>query len=201
MVGIAGILLAALASYIFNSVNDAKTFRRQLKLQRLDSQIEKLYGPLAGLLAKSQAIYEVALSVLPRDKQGRAVDFASFGNDPKNEVIWRVIVEQYFLPINDSMAQLIQTNIHLVDQVRASGEPNPSELFFGFIEHAMNFRTLHLLWKEKGIDTSASAKHVAFPEPFAIHVKNVLRQLQDRRVALETPSRLGPAAFPVASST
>jgi hypothetical protein len=196
VVGIAGILLAALASYIFNSINGAKTFRRQLKLQRLDSQIEKLYGPLAGLLAKSQAIFEVALSVLPRSEQGGAIDFGNFGNNPRNDVIWRALVEQYFLPVNDSMAELIQANIHLVDQVRGPAESHPSELFFGFIEHAMNFRTLHLLWKEKGIDTSASAKHVAFPEPFSIHVKNVLRQLQDRRVALEAPLRLGPAARP-----
>lgn len=168
-----GALVAAigwLVVHMLSSRRDLLARRDAAGRDHLEKQIEHLYGPLLGLILQSRLAFEVAARVLPRDDHGQ-VEFSRFsGHD---DAIWRFFVEEYFLPANARIRDLIRSNMHLLE---AGVLPMT---FAAFFEHEVQFEALHRLWKEKGV-VSLDVPSLGWPMAFESDVQVTLDALRLR---------------------
>lgn len=110
----------------------------------------------------------MAAKKLPTDSAGR-IDRSRFsGADGE---IWRFFIENYFLPVDAEIRQLIRTKIHLLE----SGILPKS--FEDFFSHEVEFEALHKLWKQKGV-ASPEIRGPGWPKEFESDVKTVLDRLR-----------------------
>ena len=87
--------------------------------------------------------------------------------------IWRFFVEQYFLPVNAKIRDLIRSNMHLLE---AGILPKTFDAFFA---HEVQFEALHRLWKEKGV-ASPGDPGLGWPREFESDVQTTLDELRLR---------------------
>jgi len=156
--------------------------RRRVETARyLERQIGELYGPLLGLIEHSEMVYEIL-----RKKLGHAatpkIDFTKL--DERDGQVWRFFQEQFFLPINSSIRELIRSKTHLLE-----GGTMPKS-FSTFFVHEAHYSCLHPLWKELKI-SSLEVRGVSWPEEFGPEVRTTLRRLTQRHQHLIEATHLG----------
>lgn len=172
-----GALSGAIVAAIGWFVASALSSRREIAARRdnaardhLEKQIEQLYGPLSGLILYSRLEFDVARKKLPTNGTGQ-IAFSQFSG--RQGDIWHFFVENYFLPVNSEMRNLIRSKMHLLD----SGIlPESFEPFFA---HEVQFEALHMLWKEKG-EHSLDIEGPGWPKGLESDVKTVLDRLRGR---------------------
>ncbi len=170
-------LLIAVAGYFLSKLlekfkgeqalrKEFETLRDQTTLNHIQRQIEELYSPLLGLIAQSKIVFDVSKRKLPHisDKPKDKI------TDEEGET-WRYFIENYFLPINKQMADLIRTKIYLIS------EDELPESFRMFLMHQAQFECLHSLWRDKGI-SSDEIKGIGWPAGFDDDVHNSLTNLR-----------------------
>jgi hypothetical protein len=147
--------------------NERRKRREEARLRHLQRQIEELYGPLYGLIQFGAAVNEIELLRLPadaRDEKGR----------PKDEEGGRVIRffrENYYLPLNKQMMELIRTKVYLLNS-----DAIPDS-FTKFVRHAAQLDSFHGLWKESDIKTYG-VKPIEYPLAFRSDVEGTLNELR-----------------------
>lgn len=147
--------------------NERRKRREEARLKHLQRQIEELYGPLYGLIQFGAAVNEIEWLRVPvsdRDEKGR----------PKTEEGGRVIRffrENYYLPLNMQMMELIRTKVYLLD---SSAIPDS---FVEFIRHAAQLDSFHGLWKQANIRTHG-LKPIEYPAEFRSDVERTLNELR-----------------------
>jgi hypothetical protein len=147
--------------------NERRKRREEARLRHLQRQIEELYGPLYGLIQFGAAVNEIELLRLPaaaRDEKGR----------PKDEEGGRVVRffrENYYLPLNKQMIELIRTKVYLLNS-----DAIPDS-FTKFIRHAAQLDSFHGLWKESNIRTHG-IKPIEYPLDFRSDVEAILNELR-----------------------
>lgn|SRR3989442_6092198 len=147
-------------------LKDAQSLRDQAALRHLQRQIEELYSPLLALIQHSHLVYGVAAKKLPR--LGKASRCPA---RQEETVMWRYFVEEYFLPLNKEMADLIRSKIYLIDT------DHIPESFLQFLEHQSQFDCLHRLWKDLTISSDEIGGR-GWPTNFNQDVENTLSKLR-----------------------
>jgi hypothetical protein len=147
-----------------------QALRRELELSQnraalaqLEAQIKELYSPLYGLIQRSQEIFDVAKAKVPLSAAGQP--------DEEEAPIWRYFVESYFLPLNEKMADLIQSRMYLIE------EDEIPESWKLFLEHQTQFHVLHTLWNDKNIHTPGITGK-GWPSQFGPDVRKSLSRLR-----------------------
>jgi hypothetical protein len=182
---VSGALVAGVGWFVVHALS----LRRELRIRHdaaardhIEKQIEHFYGPLLGLILQARLAFEMASRILPRDQHGQ-IEFSRFSD--RDGEIWRFFVEEYFLPVNAKIRDLIRSNMHLLE---AGILP---KTFATFLEHEVQFEALHHLWKEKGVESS-SIPSLGWPVEFENDVQAMLDELSFRHQSFLR--RLGAAA-------
>ena len=143
-----------------------ESLRDQTTLNHIRNQIEELYSPLLGLITQSKIVFDIAKRKLPHIQ-----------DHPKEQVTreeaetWRYFVEEYFLPLNKQMSDLIRMRIYLITTDELPGS------FSKFLIHQAQFQCLHNLWRDKGI-SSAEIQGIGWPSDFDANVQRTLTNLR-----------------------
>ncbi|HEY0152041.1 MAG TPA: hypothetical protein VGB92_08595 [Longimicrobium sp.] len=168
-----------------------ESMRQEAALQHLKYQIEELYGPLIGLIQRSSTVYQVAMRLLPPASDGQR-DVTSLRGDAKK--IWYFFVEEYFLPSNSEIRNLVLSRMHLFE-----GGTIPASIQ-QFFEHATQFECLHRLWREKNV-TIPGMHGAEWPPDLEADIDGTLRKLQLRyqEYRQQAEGRLGRVNSPSAA--
>jgi|GEM_PF-1741566 len=172
-------LIAAVTSAILTIQGWREEQRRLLHQRKYESevdhvrsQIEELYGPLYGLIQKSEAtrkVYERVLCHLDEENNSsnaRKEDYAR---------IWVFFRERYFYPIGEKQAKLINDKVHLLNS------KDMPETFILFLRHQATEECLLQLWKEYEIGFMGRDVSDGYPEQsFKEDVKSSLDQLREK---------------------
>jgi len=122
---------------------------KELEINRLDNQknhvdiqLAQLYGPIYGLLLENDRVrHQVQMQF------GRTTVFESESPLSKyEERIWVHYLENYFLPNNRKIIDLIQRNVHLLQGVKFP------KSWITFIDYAMGYEIYHKQYKDLGAE-------------------------------------------------
>lgn len=120
------VLLGAISAGVFSAVGWFVSYflskRREYNLQKrksiigqLERQIEELYGPLLGLIRNSRYVFEVSKKLLPSDQE-KGILFENF-TEQDYKIYWH-FTDNYFLPNNAKIANLLHTKLSLLETER-----------------------------------------------------------------------------------
>jgi hypothetical protein len=112
--------------------------QRKAKLQRVDDQIQLLYGPLQTLVKTRRAAFDAMM----RDYAGdRRHFFDGKKRTPEELRQWRLWREFVLMPIVEKMEKAILENSHLIDS-----EQMPKS-FLDLLEHAASYKAVMKNWE------------------------------------------------------
>src|SRR5262249_54156451 len=114
---------------------------RQAKLERVNLQLRKLYGPLYALLNQSRDTW-VAFAQQHWPKQGNEGYFVGEENTEEEKKVWRLWMKEVFMPLNDKIEQTIVENADLV----VGGEI--PKVFKVTLAHIAGYRPVIRQWAE-----------------------------------------------------
>ncbi|MEK7725060.1 MAG: hypothetical protein AAB336_11960 [Acidobacteriota bacterium] len=149
-------------------MKEFEMMRDKTALQHLQRQIEELYSPLLGLIQYSDIVFNIEQKKPPTNENQTAEEKQRELDDRRN-----YFLEEYYLPLNSQISELIRTKIYLLDTDEIP------ESFQQFLKHAAQFSALHKLWKDKSI-RSDFIEGIEYPDAFDVDVKNSLRSLRER---------------------
>jgi hypothetical protein len=134
-----GLLSSALGWYVlhlFSRLREQESRRQIRSLAHLQSQIEDLYSPLAGLFHYREKVLEIAV---------RRRDDPEMGTPEERQRAWDFFLDDYLKPINAQIAALLKSKTHLLE------DGHMPEEFSHFLKFQVQSEALYRLWKEKGI--------------------------------------------------
>lgn len=132
-------IIAAIATAMIGYIVSFVDSHRKAKIEKLDKQIERLYGPLyAYSVASSRAWSDI------RQITGRATYFFNDDNMPSAEQVeaWRRWMKTVFMPLNVKMEAAIVDNAQLMDGNRIY------PCFEELISHVESYKATVAGWKD-----------------------------------------------------
>lgn len=149
--------------------------QREWKMQLLDEQISKYYGPISAIIKEQSIIrqriqYQIGRKVIFDKGKDRLADLA-----PDEQLIWKHFIDTYKIPMQHKIIEIMENNAHLaihgehdifvdkfmdyvlgwelLDSQRREGVPNFYEYYYSF-NYPVGFNkyinsTLEHLLKEK----------------------------------------------------
>jgi hypothetical protein len=99
-------------SYFLSKRKEYNLQKRKSILDQFEHQIEELYGPLLGLIRNSRYVFEVSKKLVPYET-GKGYLFESFTEH--HYKVFSYFTENYFLPNNAKIANLLHTKLALID--------------------------------------------------------------------------------------
>ena len=175
-------MIGWLANYYLGRKKEIEVGQQKAKVEYIRQQIEELYAPLWGLTEQSKAVHDVALQRLPRNAEG-LTDYSKFA--PQDNEIFRFFNENYYLPINNQIMEIIHKKVYLLhDGILPAS-------FTDFIRFQTLNESLYRLWREKGIDSS-NVPGTRYPLQFNEDIKSALGELRreyEAGIALITKSK------------
>lgn len=168
-------LIGAIATLWVAIIGWRKREQWESEKKHLEQQVGELYGPLWGMLQRKNALYNVAVNILPAE--GEKLLYKEFNDDDRK--VWTFFAETYFYPCDSQMVDLIETKSYLID-----GEW--PKAFVQFIRHQAIASCLHHLWKKHGKDTWGKIKDPdrSWPRQFEIDVESGLNTCKQKYGAL-----------------
>jgi hypothetical protein len=167
--------------WITNTLAKRKDYQLELKKwkkEHLDSQLSTFYGQIYGILLENDRI-RVQLT-----KQiGRKIIFRA--NKPLTDderKLWLFYVENYFIPNNRKIVNLIKNNSHLLN-----GFSFP-KTFLSFIDYSVGWELLHEQYKKLNIDYPLHYPE-NFPREFKTEIVGMVSKLKKQQwelVSLKT---------------
>lgn len=162
-----GTVVIALAGYIITYRNNLRIANRKARLERVNKQLEKLYGPLYSLLNASRDAWEDYV----KKHETFHSDYEQGKSVPEEELkSWRELYRHVFDPINERMYDTITDNADLIIE---SEMPEP---FKKLILHILDFKIILRKW-ETGKETRALASN-DFPEEIHEYVERKFKYLK-----------------------
>jgi|SRR5918911_2163008 hypothetical protein len=143
--------------------------RDEREIEHLRQQIEELYAPLCGLIQQVRNHHETFREIAITDQGEVTLEQLS----KTQQEVWYYLAENYLLPLNSKMAELIRTKMHLL----ASDELPKS--FKEFLEFESRFAFLHGLDRDKAIKVNISTK-IGWPLTFESDIEDTLQKLKVR---------------------
>lgn len=147
--------------------------KHQTQLAHIESQLERLYGPLFFLLHEGTSSFQDFCATL-----GRHHVFAEGGEiSPEDLEAWLFWVDNDFMPRNTAIQELLASNAHLIEGSRMP------DSYIRFIDHHNSWRVSHLRWKEEGVPYIWRAKQ-NWPVSFERDVISTYEELKKRQAEL-----------------
>ena len=145
-------ILLALGGYLFTWLNGRRTQQKRDQLERVNAQLEKLYGPLFALVQSSDISWRAFRSQYQPNSR-----FFSDNHPPSEDDLnaWRLWMRTVFMPINEQMYSIVLNNAHLLI------EPEMPECLLILQAHVSSFKAVVQAWEYK--DYSAHESQVHYP--------------------------------------
>ncbi|OUQ62824.1 hypothetical protein B5E53_16960 [Eubacterium sp. An11] len=158
-----------------NQNNELEQEKRIWRMQLLDEQISKYYGPISAILREQTIIrqriwYQIGRDVIFNNGKDKLTDLS-----PEEQLIWKHFIDKYKIPMQHRITEIMRDNAHLaihgehdiyvdqfldyalgwelLDNQKKEGVPNYYEYYYcynypvGFNNYINN--TLITLLKEK----------------------------------------------------
>lgn len=171
------------ANHIFSSHRERRNQQIAARLRHIEVQLSELYGPLTLLLIEGRRVFDELIEILGRDHV-----FPPDGQlNEQDLATWMFWVENYFMPRNEKVRDLLMAKTHLI-----IGERIP-ESYLAFLDHHNSWAINHMRWKKEHVEYSWRSK-VNWPFEFEEDVVasfGRLKALHD-----ELLGRLAPAFGP-----
>ncbi len=130
-------ILLALFGYLFTWFSGRRAQQQRDQLERINNQLEKLYGPLFALVQSSDMSWRAfRVQYQPNSR------YFSDLNPPSDADLnaWRLWMRTVFMPINLQMVDIIQSNAHLLI------EPEMPECLLVLQAHVSSFKAVIRAW-------------------------------------------------------
>lgn len=138
-----GLLLVGfgwLVSFYLGRRRDRELEMMRLRLDHINNQLSQFYGQVYGLLLENDRVRG-----LIREQFGRQIVFEGGKSlDKDEEPQWVHYLENYFLPNNRRIINLLVNNVHLWE-----GKVVPTS-FLRFLDYAIGFEALHKQYRDLG---------------------------------------------------
>lgn len=181
--GILASIIAAIASAIIGYTVSFGDAHRKVQVDKLDKQIERLYGPLYAFSTASHQAWSDLRRV-----SGRGVYFFNDEDMPDAESVelWRRWMKIVFMPLNLKMEDAIVTNVQLLE----GKEIYPC--FIDFISHVESYKATLASWKDdddltqtKNRTVKANTAVIVYPQDLDQCISEQLTNSFRRRQELE----------------
>lgn len=157
-------LLLALTGYLFTYLNNLRINRRKDRLELINSQINKLYGPLYIITrTNSETFYAFEKS------QPKGEDYTS---NPE----WREFVNTIIIPQNEKLAQIILENAHLII------DESMPRFLSSFIAHHASYKLLSEKWKRG--DFTETYPIVEYPEEIWDYAEKSFLRIREEQLKM-----------------
>lgn len=143
------IIMAAIGA-IIKLMLDERGERAQLRAQRLQDQIQQLYGPLFSVIDQLDTCDRIE----PRIFHDNPL------SDEQRETARRFMCYEFYLPLHKQIREIVQSKLYLIDGLAVP------QSFRDYMDHSMQYEIQMRLWFEKGV---ASDKTPGTPYPFAFN--------------------------------
>ena len=172
IVTIIGLMIPIIGWKVNAKLDKAKIdqLRKEAKTRKYyDNQLRNLYGPIFSLQRKSKAYFNTLL-----DKFGRNILIPPEGLSEEEIVLLNHYTEEYFLPVNKEILNIIEDNAHLFP-----AEEYPKSFKF-FIDYTCK-------WESMYYSNKKSKKYEYIPPPnnypksFEKEIKNKMSYLKERQ--------------------
>jgi len=150
----------------------SKTKDRELQRDRdrkgyLDRQLARLYGPIYGLLMQNERLVRQV-----QERLGRKTVFESNRSlTDEEEKIWVHALENYFLPNNRRIVDIIINNVDLLEGYRFP------DSYLRFIDYTVGLEMLHKQYQDLGIPYGFRYKE-NFPVEFERDIISIVSRLK-----------------------
>lgn len=131
--------LLAVFGYLVTYFNNMRLSQRRDRLERVNRQLEKLYGPLFALVRTSTITWDAF-----RQESSHDGPFWNSENPPTNEASaeWRLWMTTVFMPLNERMREIIIEHADLLDESEM-----PSCLLL-LCAHVSAYRSVMRKWEQ-----------------------------------------------------
>jgi hypothetical protein len=161
------------ASSTFTAIANIRVLRVNARLQHVEKQLEKLYGPLVFLILEGEQTFRELLLALKRNYV-----FDKNNNIPKDDLeTWLFWAENDFMPRNEKIKELLSQQTHLLYDSRMV------DSYRQFLMHHNSWSIRHLRWKKEGIPYSWHSG-TNWPRQFGEDVLNAYAKLEDEHKRL-----------------
>lgn len=146
-------ILLALVGYLVTYLNDLRLAQRAEKLERVNKQLEQLYGPMFALTQASNIAWQAFRTIY----RPEYATYFGAGEPPTEEELkaWRLWMSSVFMPINLRIYEAIVSNTHLLMEEEMPG------ILLNFCAHVEAYRTVLKQWEEN--DFSKHTSVVNYP--------------------------------------
>ncbi len=161
-------LALALLGYLGTYVYSRALQRRKDRLDRVNSQLRDLYGPLLALASSGSLLFA----------RWRETEFPPLLEGwaratPEDKQQWRLWMLAAFMPTNRQMKDIITKQAHLVDE-----DYMPPALLT-FCAHVSAYEVLLQKWDEG--DYSRMVPYILFPQAIGDYVTQTFQRLKQRQ--------------------
>lgn len=160
-------------SYFLSKKKEYELQKRKSILNQFERQLEELYGPLLGLIRNSRYVFEVSKKLLPHEL-GKGYLFENFTE--QDFKINAYFTENYFLPNNFKIANLLHTKVALM------GTDKMPESFAEFLQHQAEYECSYQISKLVNSSPKAYIDHIdqVWPDKFEKDVENLLMNAEKK---------------------
>ncbi|WJJ95304.1 hypothetical protein [Algibacter luteus] len=145
----------------------------------LDNQLSELYGKIHGILLENDRIRNVLIEQLGR----KSIFRHNIPLSNEEEKLWLYYTENYFLPNNRKIVDLIKSNTHYL-----IGNEFP-EIFKVYIDYAIGWELLHDQYLKIGREYDLHARE-NFPLGFQKRIIKDFSELKTRQWELVSENRI-----------
>lgn len=182
-IALLGVIIAIVGwpvSYILTRSREVRLEHDKAKLDLLRRRLDEFYSPIYGYLVENDRARK-----LISEQIGREIIFTRDNPLPQeDENIWIHYLENYVLPNNRSILNILQNKMHLF-----VGETYP-ESFRIWIDYALGYEIFHKQYKDIGREYGFHSC-MNFPDQFRTDIINSVSQLvkfQKKIAGVELPS-------------
>lgn len=163
---------------------EQEMLKKKWEKELVDAQISKLYGPIAELTRESSIIFELVIKQIGHspvfrtiyDRNEQCYRLERLNELPEEEQkIWVHFIENYSLPIQEKILDIIQKNQHLVYK---STVP---ECFHLYMNYVLGWRLLHAQMKNNVPNEYEYYYEYNYPVEFNTYIEKTLLLLQKRQ--------------------
>jgi hypothetical protein len=174
---VAASILLALTGYVFTSIHQKRVAERTARLERVNLQLRKLYGPLYAELQTGQAVWAAfAQNFWPAHGQ-RSYFAEGYATTKKEREVWRHWMTYVFQPHNERIERIILENGDLLE------EPELPPSFINLMTHVATYKAVIQKWAKKDFSQIRSISNFPGLE-LMLTVEPVYHALRNEQVKL-----------------
>lgn len=161
-------LFLALLGYFATYFNNLRLAQRKERLDRINQQLQKLYGPLFSLVRVSTITWDAF-----RENGTRRGPYWDKDNPPTDEEAteWRLWMISVFMPLNERMQEIVIEHADLLD------EPEMPNCLLMLSAHVSAYKSVLRKWKNG--DYTQNTSVINFPrEELLVYTEQTFKRLK-----------------------